>query len=486
MITDFYGLEGEPFGATPDSRYLFESGTHREALASLLYGVEAGRGFMALIAKPGMGKTTLLFRALSQLREQGRTVFLFQTMLTPLDLLRTLLADLGVQDLQGGVFELQAKLNEILVEYSSRSERLVIVIDETQNLDDSVLEMVRMLSNFETQQQKLMQIILSGQPQLAQKLASPNLVQLRQRISIIAHLQPFLPEEIEQYVEHRLQVAGYSAARPLFTRSAMRLIAQQSEGIPRNINTLCFNALSIGCALKRKSIDVDIVREVISDLDLAPLGLSTEAAPSEGTAAEKTAAAPPVPSRPPFAGWAIKGALATALLLVLSGIPMSAGHHIAVFADAKNATSLIAKPAGSPATPPGFFRRQAMASADARKSGSLAAKQATALVPAASPERPHASAPAAVASAPPAVHELQLDARERILVPPGVTLYEICRETMKGCHAKQINAIRRLNPWLTDPNHLESGRKLQMPPLADVATDQVIPAVEKVNREVHK
>ena len=114
MVTDFYGLREEPFGATPDSRYLFESGTHREALASLLYGVAAGRGFMALIAKPGMGKTTLLFRALSQLREQGRTVFLFQTMLTPLDLLRTLLADLGFQDLQGGIFERQAKLNEIL------------------------------------------------------------------------------------------------------------------------------------------------------------------------------------------------------------------------------------------------------------------------------------------------------------------------------------------------------------------------------------
>lgn len=440
MVSDFYGLREDPFGATPDSRYLFESGTHREALASLLYGVEADRGFIALIARPGMGKTTLLFRALSQLRQKGRTVFLFQTIQTPLDLLRTLLADLGVHDLQGGLFELQAKLNEILLEYSHRGERLVVVIDETQNLDDSVLEMVRMLSNFETQQRKLMQIVLSGQPQLAHKLASPNLLQLRQRISIVAQLQAFSAEETEEYVEHRLTVAGYGSARPLFTRSALQLIAQHSEGIPRNINTLCFNALSIGCALKRKNIDADIVREVISDLDLAPIDQLQADSPL--SLVEK-----PTPARldrniPHFGGW-VKGALATALLLLLSAVPLSAGPRATVLADV-------------------------------RDSGAPAVHDAAVTVrPILKLTRASASKP--TGSSAPSTHDLKIDAQERILVPPGVTLYGICREAMKSCHSSDIEAIRRLNPWLTDPNHLESGRRLQMPSVEQAAVDRASP-----------
>ncbi len=478
MVSDFYGLEGDPFGATPDSRYLFESNTHREALASLLYGVQAGRGFMALIAKPGMGKTTLLFRALSQLREQGRTVFLFQTMLTPLDLLRTLLADLGVQDLQGGVFELQTKLNEILVGYSRRSERLVVVIDETQNLDDSVLEMVRMLSNFETQEHKLMQIILSGQPQLAQKLRSPNLLQLRQRISIVAHLEAFSPEQTEQYVEHRLRVAGYNSDRSLFTRSAMQLIAKHTEGIPRNINTLCFNALSIGCALKRKTIDADIVREVISDLDLVPLD-QVMVVPQE-TPIEKPASAPaPIRNIPSFAGWAIKAALATAFLLLLTGVPLPSGSHAIVLAnvrkltrsDVKTAVALSGAPVSQPAALPkqGGSPTPAIGSAPPTASG-----------------RTRANASGVPTFVSTDVRRLRLDTPERILVPPGVTLYEICRQTMKTCHSSEIEAIRRLNPWLTNPNHLESGRTLHLPLLPQVAAESARSHSDESTGEIPK
>ncbi len=195
MVLDYYKLREQPFGVTPDSRYLFLSATHREALASLLYGIEAGRGFIALIAKPGMGKTTLLFHALNQLRNKARTVFLFQTICTPVDLLRALLTDLGVRETQGSLIQMQLRLNELLVEQSRLGKRVVVVIDEAQNLDDSVLELVRMLSNFETSREKLIQIILSGQPQLAEKIASPELVQLRQRVSMFARLKPFSPED---------------------------------------------------------------------------------------------------------------------------------------------------------------------------------------------------------------------------------------------------------------------------------------------------
>jgi general secretion pathway protein A len=258
MVLPFYQLREQPFGVTPDSRYFFLSDTHGEALASLLFGVDAGCGFLALIAAPGLGKTTLLFDALRYLRQSAQTVFLFETVCTPLD----------VKDAHGNLTRMQARLQEVLIEQARLGRRVVVVIDEAQNLDHAVLELIRILSNFETQQQKLLQMILAGQPYLAEKIASPGLQQLRQRISIFAYLKPFSRQETQLYIEHRLRVAGYTRKAPLFTRDALALIAESSGGVPRTINNLCFNALSMGCALKKHAIDTDIIREVIADLDV--------------------------------------------------------------------------------------------------------------------------------------------------------------------------------------------------------------------------
>jgi len=289
MLLDHYGLREQPFGVTPNPRFLHLSPGHREALASLVYGIESGRGFLALIAPPGMGKTTLLFQLLERLGGTARTVFLFQTQCDARGLMRSIMMDLGLgagedEDL----VSLQSRLNQVLIEELQARRKFVLVVDEAQNLEDSALEFVRMLSNFETPREKLMHIILAGQPQLAEKLVRPSMVQLRQRVSMFIRLQPLGVAETGEYIDHRLRVAGYSGSQ-LFNRGAVSAVASMSGGIPRNINNICFNALSLGYAGGRKTIDSEVVREVAADLDLRVLaaesGLAISSANVEATVA---------------------------------------------------------------------------------------------------------------------------------------------------------------------------------------------------------
>jgi|GEM_PF-1536810 type II secretory pathway predicted ATPase ExeA len=273
MFLRFYGLREQPFGMTPDYRFLYLGASHREALASLIYGIEAGRGFVGLIAEPGMGKTTVLFQFMERLRNSARTAFLFQTQGSTREFLSNLIADLGLDPTGQDVASLQRQLNEILIQEAQMGRQFVLVIDEAQNLDDSVLESVRMLSNFETPRSKLIQIVLAGQPPLADKLARPEFEQLRQRVSILCRLEPFSREEVADYIRHRLETAGYDGG-PLFTPEALAMIAERSEGIPRNINNLCFHALSLGYAKGRKRIDGEIINEVLCDLELETLRTS--------------------------------------------------------------------------------------------------------------------------------------------------------------------------------------------------------------------
>src|SRR6266699_5894971 len=267
MFLKFFGLREQPFGVTPDPSFLYLSPTHREALASLFYSIEMGRGFLALIAKPGMGKTTLLFHLLEKFRTTARTAFLFQTQCTSREFIRFLLAELGYETADHDFVRMHEEFNRRLLQEARAGNRFIVVIDEAQNLAPEVLETVRLLSDFETPRAKLLQIILSGQPELATKLASAGLAQLRQRISIVNQLEPLPSWEIKNYIEHRLQIAGYEGD-PLFTPEALAQIAEFTEGNPRNVNNFCFNALSLACALRQKTVDSAVVKEVISDLDI--------------------------------------------------------------------------------------------------------------------------------------------------------------------------------------------------------------------------
>jgi len=270
MYEKYFGLREQPFGVTPDPRFLYLSAAHREALASLYYGIEANRGFLGLIAKPGMGKTTILFHLLEKFRSSARTAFLFQTQCTSREFMRFLLAELGYESDGNDFVRMHEEFNRRLLQEARAGNRFIVVIDEAQNLEPSVLETVRLLSDFETPRAKLMHIILAGQPELADKLASPGLAQLRQRVSIVHGLDPLSPGEIKNYIEHRLRIAGYEG-EPLFAPGVHEDIARFTEGIPRNINNFCFNALSLACALQKKLVDFDVVREVIADLDITKL-----------------------------------------------------------------------------------------------------------------------------------------------------------------------------------------------------------------------
>jgi len=271
MFLQFYGFKEQPFGVTPDPRYLYLSPAHREALASLYYGIEAGRGFTALIAKPGMGKTTLLFQLLQRFQGSARTAFVFQTQCSSREFMRFLLTEIGCEvNPDQDLVSIHKEFNQCLLQEARAGRRFIVVVDEAQNCEPSVLETIRLLSNFETPRAKLLQIVLAGQPELADKLARPSWAQLRQRISVLSRLEPLPLTEVEHFIDYRLRIAGYEGG-PLFTSQARKMIAELSEGIPRNINNLCFNALSIGCALQQRTVDADVVREVAGDFDLSRL-----------------------------------------------------------------------------------------------------------------------------------------------------------------------------------------------------------------------
>jgi type II secretory pathway predicted ATPase ExeA len=243
---------------------------HREALTSLSQGIQGLRGFMALIAEPGMGKTTLLNKLMEELRDSARIVFLFQTQCNSHELLRYLLSELGIENVGMDVVAMHQALNEVLFREMLQGRRFVLIVDEAQNLHDSVLETIRLLSDFETTHRKLIQIVLAGQPKLVDTLMQPSLSQLRQRIAILTNLEPLCATETSHYIEHRLRAAG-SSDEPLFTREALALIAERSQGTPRSINNLCFNALRLGYVQGTKTIDSKIVQAVVAKLDFEAL-----------------------------------------------------------------------------------------------------------------------------------------------------------------------------------------------------------------------
>jgi len=267
MFLNFYQLKRQPFGVTPDPHFLYFGASHESAFSALLSSVQERRGFSALIAKPGMGKTSLLFKLLDLLKDSARTGFLFQTHGDSREILSSLLHDLDADPCVEDWPSMQKALNAALMRESKDNRQVVVVIDEAQNLSDDAFESLRLLSNFEKPDAKLLHIILAGQPALAQKLSSAKLAQLRQRLSVVVELAPLTLGQTADYISHRLKFAGYEG-QPLFTYEAIQFIAQTGEGIPRVINNLCFHSLSLGCSAKKKVVDLSIAHAATRSLEL--------------------------------------------------------------------------------------------------------------------------------------------------------------------------------------------------------------------------
>jgi len=266
MYIDFYRLTESPFNLTPDTNFLFPSRVHREVLTHLLYGVNSRKGFIMVTGEIGSGKTTLCRALLMKLGPSTEVALVLNSFLSELELLRTINEELGIRSTGSTKKELIDELNDFLLHQRMKGKNVALVIDEAQNLSFPVLEQIRMLSNLETEKEKLLQIVLVGQPELRRLLGSPRLRQLNQRITVRHHVTPLTRKETVQYIYHRLKVAG-SSGNIVFSNSALNEIYRFSGGIPRMINVVCDQALLGGYVANSMKIDHKIVGAAETEIE---------------------------------------------------------------------------------------------------------------------------------------------------------------------------------------------------------------------------
>lgn len=265
MYEAFYGLREKPFNLTPDPKYLYLSEKHKEAFAHLLYGVKHRSGFVMVTGEIGTGKTTICRNLLNQLDDDVEIAFIFNPYLNPVELLKKINQEFGIDFSPDTSLELSEILNTYLLEAASQEKNCILLIDEAQNLESKVLEQIRLLSNLETETQKLLQIILIGQPELTEKLALYELRQLNQRITARYHLKPLDEKETLQYIAYRVHVAG-GRKKVHFTRRAVRAVYRRSGGVPRLINAISDRALLIGYTREMRTITPAVIRKAANEI----------------------------------------------------------------------------------------------------------------------------------------------------------------------------------------------------------------------------
>jgi general secretion pathway protein A len=266
VYLEYYGLKEPPFNLTPNPRFLFYSAKHREAFNHLLYGIRERKGFVQLTGEVGAGKTTLCRALLEQLGDKFATALILNPVLNPDELMKAIAMEFGLNVKGMDRLETINELNHFLLQQLTEDRAAVLIIDEAQDLTDDLLEQVRLLSNLETDDRKLLQIVLMGQPEFRGRLNNPRLKQLRQRITVRYHLRPLKRREVGQYVQHRIIVSGGNGA-PYFSGPALWRIHRYSQGVPRLINALCDKCLLAGYVQQRQDITFGMVGIAIRELE---------------------------------------------------------------------------------------------------------------------------------------------------------------------------------------------------------------------------
>jgi general secretion pathway protein A len=362
MYTKFYNLKEKPFNLTPDPRFLYLGESHREALAHLVYTVRERKGFMVMTGEVGTGKTTLIRALLRKLDANIKTVFIFNPILDVKDFFRFVCFDLGIQTKDQTKGNCLLETYQFLIESYRENRTVVMIIDEAHNLNPFLLEEIRLLSNFETSTDKLIQIILVGQPELNSTLNQSYYHPLKQRINFWFYINPLNQKETNEYVRSRLYRAGLET--PCFTEKAIDEIFRYSKGTPRLINILCDNSLTIGYAMDKKKIDEKIIREAIDDMETGQRRLpeSTRSPISTGQPrSSPPAEKPKIPYRigikqKETKRWGLSSLIFWVYVLLLSGILLL---HFGFWSNQRqtfepSSTTIINKPI--PATKPVTFR----------------------------------------------------------------------------------------------------------------------------------
>jgi general secretion pathway protein A len=267
MYLDFYQLQKAPFHITPDPAFLFLSPSHKAALGSIIYGIEERQGFVAITGEVGLGKTTILRSYLERIDQSRlKTIYIFNANISFRSLLKTIFREFGLEFEADDLFEMVNRLHQVLIEEYKQGRNVALIIDEAQNMPIETLENLRMLSNLETATEKLVQIVLIGQPEFEHRLNLNELRQLKQRLVIRSIIAALTAEESLAYVEHRLAKVALAEA-PIFTKGALKLIIDKANGTPRTLNILCTNALIAGFGYQQKPIKAGTVKEVLTDFE---------------------------------------------------------------------------------------------------------------------------------------------------------------------------------------------------------------------------
>ncbi len=459
MYTNHFHLRSEPFSLTPDPAFLYRSPGHAEALAALQIGLEGRRGIMVMVGEVGMGKTTLLYSLLSELGEGIKTAYVSNTKLPFNDILRQALADFGVPCGSRDRVELLAALNAFLRQCAAEGTTAALVIDEAHNLKNDVFENLRLLSNYETYTEKLLQIVLVGQPELETKLRQASLRQVTERVAVRCNINPLSRAESLRYVEHRLQRVGGSTSS-IFTTAALELLLWKARGIPRRINILCHTAMLFAFGRSERLVNLSLARTAVREKEgrgLVTVGRGLRARLGAGAAA-------PALGRLRFRPWwAVAGFVAG--VIVMMGIGHFDARSAATDTTAVAVEAPVAHDAVDQARATGrdpVQDRLNVAIATLAEAIQLRKASGPSAEPPATQSEPGVAQAASTdppPPAPPAYREVQ--------VPPGTTLRALMKDVYGQDHPELIARVMNINPQIVNADRILAGDTLRFPDLGD-------------------